>query len=357
MKRIFKKILEINNNINMYLYKKVKLNRRRIFLFNYLEQGLKNGSSFKGLLDSIAISLYKTDIYMYNIILDVLDSMEKMGHTDTESLYKAGLINKTELNAISGISESEPYKAYEFIINKNKNESNLKWGVGMLVAPVLIVLIGFIIFQPELKSFTKELLEPINNISTKEIEIPAYFESRDVFVYWLAFTCFIIGSFALLINLLKKYKINYLFKFFKIYEREFILNNISIFLSLIKSGYSPIKAINILADEEGEIVTRVIFKDIKYNQENGLLSINEVLSKYNIDEATVAYIRSGEDNNDLEKALSIVLDYNKLKYENLTKILVKVLPLIGEIIMTIALLKPLIDIINVTTIGTMAFEV
>lgn len=352
-----KKLLNINNSINMYLYKKLKLNKKRIFIFNYLEQGLKNGSSIKTLLDSISISLYKSDKYMYDIILDVLDSMEKNGYSDTESLYRAGLISHSELNAISGISESEPHKAYEFIINKNKNESNLKWGVGMLVAPVIIVLIGFIIFQPELKSLTEELLSPVNNISTKKIEIPAYFESRDVFVYALLGVLSLIGLFSFIINLLKKYKIKYLFKVLKIYEREFVINSISIFQSLIKSGHSPIKAINILSSDDNDTVTKTIFKDIKFNQDHGLMNINEVLSKYNIDEATIAYIRSGEDNNDLEKSLSIVLDYNQLKYEALTKILVKVLPLIGEIIMTLVLLKPLIDIINVTTIGAMNFEV
>lgn len=352
-----KAYFKINDELDMYLYKKTRIQKKRAYIFNYLAQGLKNGQSVRALLESINIGLKSKDPNMNRILSTVLDLMEVEGYSDMEAMYKAGLITKIEFNAINNMSKSEPYKSYEFIINRTKNEANLKWGVVMLILPIVMVLVGFIIFQPELKAFTEELLSPVNNISTKQIEVPEYFESRSLFIYLLLGVFGLVGIFAYIINHLKENNVRLLFKVFRIYEREFIINNLAVFLSLLRAGAAPIEAIKVLSEDGNEKVTKKIFKEIEENQEQGLLKINEVFSKYDIDEATVAYVRSGEDNNDLERSLTIVLEYNQEKYEKLIKVLSRVLPMIGEFAMAIALLKPLIDIINVTTIGTMGFEI
>lgn len=356
-KNNLKKIIDFKNKMDYLIYKKMLLRKNRIYIFNYIAQGLKNGSSFKELVISISYGLKEKNVYLYNSLSLILREMEDNGLSDMEAMYKIGFIDEIELRSISGISKSEPYKAYEFIINRATNQNNLKWGVGMLCFPVIIVLIGYIIFQPELKALTEELLAPINSLSTKKIAIPGYFNDRSTFVGYLFLVIFLIASFGGFITYLKKHNQKWLFKLFRIYEREFVINNFAVFLSLIKSGTSPIKAIEILADNKTDILSKTIFGEIAENQHQGLKSINQVFADYDMDQATVAYIRSGEDNNALLKSLETTLSYNEEKYEKLTKILVKILPLIGEIIMTIAILIPLIDIINVTTVGTLRFEI
>lgn len=162
----FKKIKEIKEKIDKFIYKNIFLKRNRLYIFNYIAQGLKNGSSFKELIESISVGMKKNK-YLYNTLIEIIEEMEINGLSDMEAMYKVGFITEIELNSISGISKSEPYKAYEFIIKRSKSQSNLKWGVGMLFTPVILVLIGYIIFQPELKELTEELLAPINNLSTK----------------------------------------------------------------------------------------------------------------------------------------------------------------------------------------------
>jgi type II secretory pathway component PulF len=355
-KNNFKKIKEIKEKVDRFIYKSLFLKRNRLYIFNYIAQGLKNGSSFKELIESISIGMKKNK-YLYDTLTEILEEMETNGLSDMEAMYKVGFITEIELNSISGISKSEPYKAYEFIIKRSKSQSNLKWGVGMLFTPVILVLIGYIIFQPELKALTEELLAPINNLSTKAIEIPQYFNDRSTFIGYLGL---VIGIMLILwgwIEYLKRYNQALLFKIFKIYEREFVINNFAVFLSLLKSGTSPIRAIEILSDNKNDILTKKIFENIKKEQEIGRKNLNEVFDDYGMDKATIAYIRSGEDNNALTKSIETALLYNEEKYDKLTKVLTKILPLTGEIIMTIAILIPLIDIINVTTIGTMKFEI
>lgn len=344
--------------IKYLLYKRTLFSSERFHLFTYISQGLRNGGTTKELLQSILIEYQKEGkVYMSQMIEETLYQMEELGFTDAQAMQSAGLISVMELRSVEHISKSEPYKAMNFLNNKSKNENNMKWAVGMLFFPVILVLLGYIIFQPELKALTLQLLEPVNSISKKPIEIPDYFHDRTTFMAYLGLVLVCMFSFFGFINYLEKNNIPLLFRLFKIKEREFVLNNFEIFLSLLKSGQSPMRAIELLSDNNNTPVSRKIFSDMKQGMQEGDLFMHETLSKYKLDSATISYLRSGEENNFLIESIQSIVDYNTERYEKLAKQLTKVLPLIGEIIMTIAILMPLIDIINVTTIGTMNFEV
>lgn len=345
-------------DLKYYLYKKTKFWNERFHLFTYISQGLRNGGTTKELLQSILIEYQKEKkVYMSKMIEDTLYQMEEMGLTDAEAMQKAGLISIMELRSVEHISKSEPYKAMNFLNNKIKNENNIKWAVGMLFFPTILVLLGYIIFQPELKALTLQLLEPVNSVSKKAIEIPTYFNDRGTFIFYFGLVLATMFSLFGFINYLEKNNIPLLFKLFKIKEREFIINNFEIFLSLLKSGQSPMRAIELLSDSNNTFVARKIFSEMKVGLQEGDLYMHETLSAYKVDSATISYLRSGEENNFLIESIQSIVDYNNERYEKLVKILTKILPLIGEIIMTIAILLPLIDIINTTTIGTLNFEV
>lgn len=345
-------------DLKYYLYKKTKFWSERFHLFTYISQGLRNGGTTKELLQSILIEYQKEKkVYMSKMIENTLYQMEEMGSTDAEAMQKAGLITIMELRSVEHISKSEPYKAMNFLNNRMKNENNIKWAVGMLFFPTILVLLGYIIFQPELKDLTLQLLEPVNSVSKKAIEIPSYFNDRGAFLFYFGLVLAAMFSFFGFVNYLEKNNIPLLFKLFKIKEREFIINNFEIFLSLLKSGQSPMRAIELLSDSNNTFIAKKIFGEMRLGLQEGDLYMHEILSAYKVDSATVSYLRSGEENNFLIESIQSIVDYNNERYEKLVKILTKTLPLIGEIIMTIAILLPLIDIINTTTIGTMNFEV
>jgi type II secretory pathway component PulF len=343
--------------IKLAINKKLFFSRDRYYLFSYLSQGLKNGGTTKELLQSISFEYRRNNKeYLSELIEDTLYNMEQNGLTDAEAMKESGLITYMELQAIETISKSEPYKAMQFINEKTKNNNNMKWAIGMLFFPPLLVITGYLIFQPELRQLTLTLLEPVNQISTKKIPIPEYFNSRTFFEITFLIAVSIMSGLYFIVEYLKKNNIKLLFKLFKIKEREFVVNNFEVFLSLLKSGLSPMKSIELLSENNSDIVSKKIFTDIKESIAEGEKSIYEVLSDYQLDSATISYIRSGEMNNYLIESVTMALDYNNERYEKLIKILSKILPLIGEILMTIILLKPLLDIITVTTVGSLDFQ-
>ena len=355
MNKTVKSVNKFSEKIDRFIYKHFFLRKKRAFVFNYVSQGLRNGSAFKELILSLTNQM--NDKFLYASLMKTLDEIEKNGLSEIEAMYKIGFIDESEKIAIENISKDEPYKAYDFLLNKHANQDNLKWGIGMLFVPVMIVLIGYIIFQPELKALTEELLAPVNNLSTKAIEVPNYFNDRSVFTYYLLGVIGVVISLFAFIRYLKANNPKILFTIFRIYEREFVVNNFSIMLSLLKSGAAPIKAIEILADNKNDVICKKIFNEILVHQKLGDKTIASVLSEYNMDIATLAYIRSGEDNNALVKLLETALSYNEMKYNKLTASLTKYLSLAGEIILAIAVLIPIIDIINVTTVGTLSFQI
>lgn len=339
------------------IYMKTKFKKDRYHLFSYISHGLRNGATIVELLDSIERDFRAGgQIILADLIDKTIYRMEEHGEEDAIAMFNVGMINEIELKSVQAISQAEPYRAMEFINSQKKNENNFKWALGMLFFPGLLVTLGYIIFQPELKELTHSLLEPINQISKKDIEIPAYFESR-----WLFIKVFMgmIATMFSLFSIVEYLKVNnprLLFKIFRIQEAEFVVNNFQILLSLLKAGHSKMRAVEIIA-ESGDIVTKKIFTEIKNEIRDGEKDIYDIISKYGINSGTVSYMRSGERNNTLIESVESIVLYNTERYEKIVKFSTKVFPLVGEIIMTLILLKPIIDIITVTTVGTLSFEV
>ena len=346
------------SNINDYIYKLYRFRVERFQLFTYIAQGIRNGSTIKELIQSIIPQYRKRgSLKMEAMLHEALYRMEEMGSSDIKAMQEAGIITEDEYLAIESIANEDPYKAMIFLNEQSRNENNLRWAIGMLFFPTIFVLTLFTIFQPEMKAMTMEMLEPVNSISKKLIEAPWYLQDRSVFAGALAgsiaFMLSIFGS----IHYLQKNNIPLLFKLLPIKEKEFVLNNFEAFLSLLKAGVSEMRIVEILSERGKNNVAKTIFKNAREKISTGESTLSEVLENYNIDPATIAYIKSGEDNNFLMEAIQSVVDYNRERYNKMVSKMSKMFPLIGEIIMTIVLLLPLIDIINVTTIGVLNFEV
>jgi len=343
--------------MNNFIYKLIKFKKDRLHLFTYISQGLKNGSTMTELLDSISVSYNHNNSRMYKYVMDTIYNMEELGESESEALYHAELINEEEKQSIEHIFSSEPYKAMDYLNTKTSNEDNLKWAVLMLFFPTILILILYIIFQPELKEMTEQMIAPVNDLSKNDIPVPDWFQNRDLFIKYLILTLgLMFGLFGFVEFLKRKYP-KVLFTLFKIKEREFVLNNFEIILSLLKSGQSLMRSVELLSNRKTDHISSKIFNEIKKSMQEGDSNISEILSKYNIDSATVSYIMSGERNNSMIESIKSVVDYNRNRYDSLIKKLSKYLPLLGEIAMTFIILIPLIDIINLTTIGVMNFQI
>jgi len=346
-----------NSKIYELYYKTFKFNLEKKHLLIYLTQGVKHGSSVAELLESILHEYEKTKMFkMHDMITKTIYYMEEEGLETGDAFFNSGLFTDSEKITFNAIAKSSIDQAFEQINKQNKYRNDLKYAISMLVLPVLFVLLGYIIFMPEIKSFAESLLEPVNSVSTTKIPLPAYFSDRTIFV--VAFFSIILISFAFyyFVEWGKKNNPRLVFKSLKLLEREFVLNNFNVILQLMNSGLSLSRAVETINKDPKCVLTKRIFGEAEIEMNNGN-SFSSVIEKYLTDYATIAFLKSGEDTNQIESSLSMIISHNEVIHQKTISRLVVWLPMAGEIVMTIVLLLPLLDILNTTTIGAMNFTV
>jgi len=358
-----KKEKEILNNFTSFhkfkkfLIKQTIIKQNKPLILSYLASGLKQGNNLLTLITRYKETLNITDSEEKHII-GILDEIEHIiktkGTNTTYILYQVGLLSENEYLIISNYNDL--YIGLELVLKMNKQKNNFSWAITLFFFPSFIVLLGLLIFQPELKAFAYNALEPINSQSKTLIKIPAYLEDRTAYsiglTLFITFYVFIMYS----INMVKRFKPTKFFKFFRLAEKEFIVNTFSALINLRKSGKSYIQSYKILSETTKDILTRTFYLKIyEASKEGNNASLYLIGKEYNMNKFNLSYLKIGTVNNDLDTTIETIYDYNLEIYQKQIKRLVKFLPLIGEIIMTIILLKPLIDIIMVTTVGAMDF--
>ena len=345
------------NSTKEFFYKLFKYKHDKKHLLLYLSQGLNHGSSATQLLESMADEYDKLNLtVMLEMVEKSLFYMEKEGLELGDAFKEVGLFDPSEALSYAAISKSSPAEALEHINKQNKSKNEFKYAILMLIFPVSIVLSGYLIFMPEVRDFALQMLEPINSVSSKKIPMPAYFEDRSIF----AFGLLSILSLGVLANYLvhigrHKYQ-RILFKSIKLIEREFILNNFTLLMQLMKSNMSLNRAVEVVLEDTKDPLTKKIFSDTEAAFEAGD-SMSSVLEHYLSDYATISYLRSGEHSNQIESSLAMAISHNEILHKKLVAKLIIWMPLAGEMLMTLVLLLPLLDIIMLTTSGAMSFEV
>jgi len=343
--------------IKKYIIKKTIIRQNRRLILSYLADGLKRGSNLLTLIIKYKETLNPKNIEE-KIIIKLLQEIENIiktkGTNTTYILYQVGLLNEKEYLIISNYTDL--YLGLEVVIKLSKQQNNFNWAIALFFFPPFLVLIGLLIFQPELKEFTYNALAPINQYSTTRIVLPHYLENRTFFAMGTVFFLMVYFAFMYFIVMIKNFKPLIYFKIFRLSEKEFIVNTFSALLSLRRSGKSYIQAYKILSETTNDKFISNFYNEIYVDGKNGNNKcILDVSKKYNMDKFTLSYFKTGTINNDLDNTIQTILSHNQNIYKKQIARLVKYLPLVGEIIMSIILLKPLIDIIMLTTVGVMNF--
>ncbi len=346
-----------NNFLYKIYFNKILLKRTKKHFFIYLSQGIKHGSSISSLISTIKNEYKKIKMFqMYEILKDTLYKMENDGLDIGDAFYLSGLFNESEKTTFNAISKKSINSAFEQIIKQNKYKSEFKYALLMLVTPVLFILFGYIVFLPEVKAFTLSILAPVNAVSSTAIQIPAYFNDRSIFVISFLSIIFISGFIIYLVEYLKKNNPKILFSFVRLIEREFIVNHFSVLLQLMESGLNISDSVEVILKDSNDTLAKKILGDALADMSNGY-DFSHTIEKYFSDYATVAFLKGGELNDQIESSLSMILSHNELLYQKLISRLIVWLPMAGETIMTVVLLIPLLDILKTTTVNAMNFTV
>jgi len=344
------------NKIFDYITKITIIRQNKQLILSYLANGLKRGNNLLTLINKYKETLNdnKEEKVIKNILNKINDIIDSQGTNTPDILYKVGLLTEKEYIIVSNYNEL--HLGLEVVLKMNKQKNNFNMAILLFLFPPFLVTIGLFIFQPELKSFAYSVLQPINEQSTTMIRIPSYLETRTAFglsiLGFILFYSFIIYS----IEFIKKYYPEKYFLFFKLSEKEFIVNTFSALLNLRKSGKSYTQSYKILKDTTKDTIVKKYYSEVyELTKQGKIQAIYEISKKFNMSNFNLSYFKIGVLNNDLDNTIDTILEYNEEKYNKQVARLVKFLPLIGEIIMTLIIVKPLIDIIMVTTVGAMNF--
>lgn len=345
-------------NIFVYLAKKNVIRQHKPLLLNYISNGLKQGNNFLTLIEQYKSTLSNTQ--EEKIIISLLDNIINnigINTTNTSQVLKeVGLLNDKEFIIVSNYTNL--YTGLDLILNLNKQKNNFNLAILLLFFPPFIVTILLFIFQPEIRDFAYNALSSINEYSTTKITIPVYLEDRYFFGYTILFIIFLYSSILYFINYIKEKHTYTFFRFFRLSEKEFIINTFSSIRSLRESGKSFTQSYKILSSTSKDIIIKKFYNEVyEQSQQGNKKALYDISKKFNLDKFNLSYFKIGILNNDLESSINTILEYNEIRYEKQIKFLIKVLPMIGEIIMTIIIVKPLIDIIMVTTVGAMKFTI
>lgn len=357
---IIKKFLYYKNNLINFVTKfseRTVLKQNKNLILSYFSSGLKRGNSLLTLILKYKETLdpnLKDEKLIISILDNIKNVIDEKGTNTSSILYKVGLLTEREYLIVSNYNEL--YIGLELVLKMGKQKNNFNLAILLLFFPPLVVLVGLFIFQPELKDFAYNAIEPINAQSKTRILIPSYLEDRWFFGIFIIIYLSIYFSIMYSIELIKEKKPYLYFKIFRLAEKEFIVNTFSSIVNLRKSGKSFSQTYNILSSTTNDTFIKNFYTKVYNETINGNINgIYKISNEFNMEKFNLSYFKIGVLNNDLDSTVDTILEYNTEKYDKQIALLVKYLPLVGEVIMTIILLKPLIDIIMVTTVDVMNF--
>jgi hypothetical protein len=346
-------------NIMLSYYNTFVRKKENEFIFLYLSKGLRNGIGFSSLLQ-VLISQYEqtlNDNRWNKYTLDDLNSLHlditENGISVVDALFENNFLSASDREILK--YSEKIYIGLEYLLTNNKTYNDMTWAILIFFLPALAVSTGYLIFQPEMKEFIYEMIKPIQNYSSTKFEVPPMFQDRSQF---LILNFILYGTFIssfILIYLLKRFKPSFYFKYVPLAQSEFIVNNFSSIKNMLKTGTSLGKVFKTLKNNSSDKNSIDIFSELDEKLSKGDTSIYTTFEKYGFDRANISYLKIGAITGSLSKTLDVLVDYNEEKRVNTSKLMLKILPLSGEILMAIILLKPLIDIIVLTTTGVLNF--
>jgi hypothetical protein len=357
LKKINNKLTYLLNEYLLSVHDKTILKQNKNLILSYFSNGLRRGHNLLTLLLKYKETLdpkQRDETYIISILDKIKNIIDEKGTNTPSILHEVGLLTEKEYLIISNYNEL--YIGLDLVLKMNKQKNNFNLAILLLFFPPFIVLVGLFLFQPELRDFAYETIEPINAQSKTRITIPPYLEDRWFFGIFIIIYLSVYLSIMQGIEYIKQKYPHLYFKLFRLAEKEFIVNTFSSIMNLRKSGKSFSQSYLMLSTTTKDTFIKKYYTDV-YNETVGgnIHGIYKISKEFNMENFNLSYFKVGVLNNDLDNTIETILEYNTEKYDKQVALLVKILPLVGEVIMTIILLKPLIDIIMVTTVDVMNF--
>jgi len=361
-------LIIINENIKVPLDKliphKIKVFNARLFnrsidqeerelLLKFFAKGIERGISLN-LLIKVKSEEYTLSgkIEYLKLMNNLLKKVNDDGENITKSMYELNIINDYEFSILDSSPRMDD--ALEYILGSNSNNRQMNKIILSLFLPPLLGSLILIIGQPYLYELGHSIVDPINNLAKESnIQIPVYLNDKITFIkMFIIFLLTTIG-FLSFMKIIKRYYIKQYFQLFPFTEKETTLEIMTNIYNLHKTGFSIGQSIDMLSKQNTKSFNNKIFSEMNDVLKTGNMNLHLILNKYGFDPFTVGLFKIAETTSDFKEMLEDIITYNNERYNIMLKRLKTFVPLIGQLLMTAVILKPILDLIMLSTVGIM----
>lgn len=325
------------------------------FFLSYLKSGDLGGISSKDLLE------IKKDEYLHlkrYIMADMVDKLlgeVRRGVGLAEALQAIEVITESEYLTLT---KSRSLSAGIDRITEKKKEAGGANGLLLLFFVPPIGITHLLLWtHGQVKDVLLKMTEPLREMTTKSVEIPGYLlDPTTYYIYGGLLHIILFGSIITFI-VLKKINVPMYLKFLPYRRYEYTIDILHTIKSLKEAGISLSDSVKISIMGENDKIKLDIYKDIELSLKTGKGQLADILAKYHLDFTSIGFIRTGEKTKRFDQLLSIAEGEIKDRYERILKKLHPIAKFGGQVAMLGIAFKPMVDIMILTSIGQMDFEV
>ena len=328
-------------------------NNEKYRILNYLKNLEQVGNLYKG------ISLKEEEYTKRKMKgpLSVITKIKKEmnnGQNIINAMHDSSLINDQEKEVF--LKARDFPSAIDQILDTREKKSKSIIGFLLILMPIGGILLLLLFSQESVLKILTDMSKPMIDAGATPAPIPAYMKTNTIYLLGNIVFFSIVSIFFVFLKWAKYNSPKIYFKTIPIFEEEYSLNLTKIILSMIKSGMSFSEAIKTLQKYEKDPIFKKIFTEITEDLAQGKMNISEILENNGINYSTTSLIKMGEDSGKMIEALTSAHQEIKERYERDISIFLKSALWIGQIGMILIALKPMIDIMLLTSIGQLNFK-
>jgi len=325
------------------------------FFLSYLKSGDLGGISSKELLD------IKYDEYIYlkrYVMADLMQSIlleVKRGLNLPEALKNSKIISESEYLTL--IKSNSLSSGIDRITEQKESSGGAMNLILLFFVPPTIIVHLLLWSHDAVKNVLLNMTEPLREMTSKSVEIPHYLLDPTTYYVYGGIYHIIFISFIITILILRKINIKLYFKILPFRRFEYTIDIIHSIKSLKEAGISLADAVKISIMGETNSIKLAIYSDIQDSLRSGKSNLADILWNYNLDFTAIGFIRTGEKTKRFEELLVIADNEIKERYQSILEKFKPFAKIGGQVFMLGIAFKPMVDIMILTSIGQMDFEV
>jgi type II secretory pathway component PulF len=327
----------------------------KILLIEYFQSVLSNGFPLGKAIDGM-VKRFKSKTgknHVVKILQKIVDSIEQ-GSKFSDALENSGFLDKNESMILK--KSKTLVDGLEKIKNQKGSSAKITAAILFLLVPPLIAITVLFATQPMVAGILNDMMAPLAAAGAKPPELPPYLASRKIYGMWMILVYGVIAGYFGLLFSLKKTSTKLYYQMMPIEEQKYTSDILYSIYSLREIGISLSESVSILYESEPDVLKKRVYGDMKTELEKGGTNISNVMRKHGTNETTVFLLELGEDSKNTKKAFFGAYDEVSKRFKRNVSILFDTSKFMGQVAMMGIVIKPITDILLLTSVEQMNFS-